>query len=382
MTRCRTAAEFAACWPAGPEFTDSFWLREETLRFLGDEPQGFGTEGLLVTHEPSGRRVLFSLQQFEFSAAGYVSEAAKGTTSRYDLRRRLLSNVTFRAVCVGQLLTSGPYGLVGLDSFSAEEQATLLSALADTLLAAPDNFDSILLKDLTAPDTRVAQTLRANGYYDLPVDPVMELNLSPAWKTIDDYLADITSKYRVRYRRARGKFAGLTRRSLSALEVRDRRQEIHELYRETSTGAAFNTTSLTVTYFPWLADVQEKANGWSGVTGYFDGLKLVAFTSTVDGGPVLQAHFLGMTDSYKTSHHLYHNILFDLLNVAIERGKRKIDYGRTALEIKSSVGATGANYACLLKAKNPVTNWLIPKFTPAVYAGSDWVERQPFRKGE
>ena len=83
---------------------------------------------------------------------------------------------------------------------------------------------------------------------------------------------------------------------------------------------------------------------------------------------------------YNQSHHLYHNMLFDLLEQAIVGGFRTLDYGRTALEIKSSVGAKASDYASLVKARYGWLNRLIPLFTPAVYTAPKWVARNPFKR--
>jgi hypothetical protein len=118
------------------------------------------------------------------------------------------------------------------------------------------------------------------------------------------------------------------------------------------------------------------------VHGYFNSAgALIGFTSTIRNGETMHAHFLGMEEEYKYSHHLYHNMLFDLLEEAIAGGFRKLDYARTASEIKSSVGAVPVDYACLLKVRSRLVHKLVPVFAPAIYASPEWVPRNPFPKG-
>lgn len=397
--RYSTAAELRQHWPEANR-KDDFWTSPEVLAFLADHPQGLRTEAILLEDRRDLKHVLLTAQTFSFSAAGQVSEGAGGETSKWDFRRRLLAPFSFKMLCLGQFLTSGSFSEDGLHSLAPEEAAKLLPAVAETLMRCRPGYAAYLIKDLYRADHPTTTALQGRHHYLLPADPVMKLALDKTWATTEDYLAALSSKYRVRYRRARGKMEGITRRWMSPEEVADRSDRIYELYRGVSSGADFNAASLTPAYFPWLAKARHpKArlqNAFAGYgflgeaaevdrqspvfQGYFNGDgKLIGFTTTIPNGEVLHAHFLGLEDSYKYSHHLYHNMLFDLLEDAVAGGFTTLDYGRTALEIKSSVGATPTNYAVLVKARYNWLNRLIPLFTPAVYKAPEWVARNPFK---
>lgn len=372
LRRCRNSQDLQRYWP-GAQRSDDFWLRSTTLDFLINSPQGFGTEGIILTHGPSNREVLLTAQLFYFSALGQVKEEAKGTTSRWDLRRRLLSMFSFRALVLGQLLQSGDYSQEGLAELTMAESTELLPAVADTLAWQGRGIAGILLKDFFPSDHPSTTRLEAQGFHPVPTDPVMTMDLPAHWETIDDYLAELTSKYRVRYRRARTKAEGIVVRALATGEVLRRLERIYALYQITSTGATINLTPLNRDYFRWLAGVGD-------FTGYFNEAgTLVGFTTAIPNGSVLLAHYLGLEEAYKGSHHLYHNMLFDLLAAAIEGDYQRIDYGRTALEIKSSVGARPRSYAVHLRSRPKLINRLVPLFLPAVFTAPPWRPRNPFR---
>lgn len=397
---CEHSDELLANWPE-PNRPDSFWLQKEVLAFLQDNPQGIETRAVLLENVVTNQRLLLTAQTFLFNAAGQVSDGVKGETSRFDFRRMLLSPISFKVLCLGQFLTSGDFGQDGLCRLPPAEAAALLPAVAEALLQRLGG-SAYLIKDLYPTQHPVTRQLQADGHYLLPVDPSMTLQIQPAWENMEDYLADLSSKYRVRYRRARGKLAGVTRHQLSAEEVISYRERCFELYQQVSKGADFNATSLQPEYFPWLARLRSPRKQLeivSGVScdvigydeptgdeasprfhGYFNEEgSLIGFTSAIPNGPVYHAHFLGLEEIYKHSHHLYHNMLFDLLEDAICGGYTRLDYGRTALEIKSSVGALPADFAVLVKARNRWLNRVIPFFTSAVYTQAAWTERNPFR---
>lgn len=391
--RCTTAAEVYAVWPESAR-TDDFWVRADVLAFLTDHPQGVTTEAIVVENNRDGTAILLTAQTFTFSAAGQVSDEVKGATSSYDFRRRLLSPFSFRILSLGQFLTSGDYGTDGLRKLSTQEASILLPALAEAIMQQHKGYAAYMLKDCYRADHPVVEQLLAGGHYAMPVDPVMHMQLPANWVDAEDYLASLTSKYRVRYRRARTKMVGITHRRLSATEVVNSRDRLYDSFRQVSAGADFNVASVRADYFPWLACVHrsaaQPATAYSVADrseaaavrfeGYFnEAEELIGFTTAIPNGNTLQAHFLGLESAYNASHHLYHNMLFDLLETAIGEGFQTLDYGRTALEIKSSVGAVATDYAVLVKARYGWLNRLIPLFTPAVYKAPEWTQRNPFR---
>lgn len=400
LKRFPTGASLREAWPKTSR-PDDFWVSAEVLAFLTDNAQGLDTEAILLENSSDFRRILLTTQTFSFSAAGQVKDELKGLTSGWDFRRRLLAPFSFKMLSIGQFLTSGDFSADGLGQLSAPEASTLLPAVAETLMRLRPGYAAAIIKDLYPVLHAAVRELEKSGHYLLPADPVMGIRIPEAWHTFDDYLAALTSKYRVRYRRARTKMEGVYSRVLTTEEVLLNQDRFHALYRSVSGGADFNAASLKPNYFPWLASARAcksslqpvlTAQGYeadylpgspaSCFTGYFnEAHELIGFTSCVPNGEVLHAHFLGLVGEYKHSHHLYHNMLFDLLEQAITGGFRHLDYGRTALEIKSSVGAKATDHAVLVKARYGWLNRLIPLFTPAVYSAPEWVERNPFRKG-
>jgi hypothetical protein len=353
---------------------DDFWLRPTTLSFLFSSPQGFTTECIELNHNVTGRQVLLTAQSFVFSATRQAREDAKGPTSRWNFRRRLLAPLSSRVLCIGQLLTSGDYATEGLSALSAEETFSLLDAVTAKIMTDEGGYRAVLFKDIARQGDTLGEELVRKGYTPLPVEPVMLMDLS-TFTTFEDYLSALSSKYRVRYRRARSKLSGLTRRQLEEDEVLARLDSLYDLYKEVTRGADFNLTPLQPDYFAWLAGVAD-------FRGYFNEAgELVGFTSGIANGSVYQAHYLGLRESYKYSHHLYHNMLYDLLADALAAGSTTLDYGRTAPEIKSSIGAVAHNYSSMLRLNSSPLNKLVPHFTPAVFAAKDWQPRNPFRDG-
>lgn len=357
-------------WPDAPR-PDDRWLSASTLGYLATHLNEIETSAVHLAHADGERQVWLTVQSFLFRSGRQIRPGAGGRVSRWDIRRRLLSLGSTRVLCIGQLLTSGDYALAvrGVD---ADLLNRLLVATADALAGPGCGYGAVLLKDIHRG--RAAATyLTDRQFHPLPADPVMLLDLRP-FADREDYLERLSSKYRIRYRRARGKLDGIIRRPLSAQRVRRERYRLHALYRATSHGADVNVVNLEPDYFTWLALTEP-------VYGYFapDG-RLVGFTTALSNGPVYQAHYLGLEEAYKYSHHLYHNMLFDHLEDALAGGFERLDYGRTAPEIKSSVGAEPVHFTSYLRLRSSVLNRCVPHFVPALFTPAPWQSRSPFRQ--
>jgi hypothetical protein len=188
----------------------------------------------------------------------------------------------------------------------------------------------------------------------------------------DDYLSALKSKYRVRYRRAQSRMEGVSSRCIGEAEAARHRDFIHSLYRQTRSAADVNLVDLPPDYLLWLADVGQ-------MRLYTRGQQPIGFTTLLTNGRGQQAHYLGIQEAAKADHHLYHNMLFDLVRDAIARGSEWLDLGRTASEIKSSIGAVGQDYVNMLYLRSALLRPLVPSFIPAFFQPEEWTPRNPYR---
>lgn len=76
---------------------------------------------------------------------------------------------------------------------------------------------------------------------------------------------------------------------------------------------------------------------------------------------------------------LYLNMLYNMTEFGIENGFEKIIFGRTALEIKSSVGAEPVNMSGFIFHTNPLINKYIGKLFNSLEPEVNWQQRHPFK---
>ena len=93
----------------------------------------------------------------------------------------------------------------------------------------------------------------------------------------------------------------------------------------------------------------------------------------------MDTYFLGYDESIQREKMLYLNMLYDMIAYSINKGFKEIVFARTALEIKSSVGAKPVKMHGFIEHSNPVFNYYLPKIFPYLEPETIWQERNPFK---
>ena len=295
-------------------------------------------------------------------------------------RQTAISWITFRMLTVGNLYLTGQYGIHFKENgYSNQERfaivGDLLKLLRKELCGTDYRFSGILYKDFfpeQSPDDTKPLSL-----IEFKIDPNMILNLRPSWLTFDDYLLDMKSKYRVRLKNAIKKFKGVERRILSPEEVVKYNGRMYELYNKILDGSGFVLAMGKENYF---AQLQEKFGEELHVIGYFLNGEMIGFYTWVMEGEKMDSHFIGFEPQLNGRHQIYLNILLDLVKDGIAQKANSIYYFRTALEIKSSVGAEPQEMSCYFKHASPLLNKaVVPIAFKYFVPKQNWKQRHPFK---
>ncbi len=219
-----------------------------------------------------------------------------------------------------------------------------------------------------------------NQYTKFEVQPNMWIHLNEEWNTFDDYLGSMKSKYRVRMRRARKKSVDLIKRELTLEELKMLNDQMYDQYMETVKGAGFNLFYLHSNY-----NIALKENFKSDfrVFAYFikEGVseRLIGYFTIFSNYDQMEAHFLGYDHSVNGQYQTYLNFLFDMIDKGITGRFKAINLSRTAMEIKSSVGAVPYNLSVFLKYNTKWINRYVPRALDYFIPKVEWTPRSPFK---
>ena len=305
--------------------------------------------------------------------------------NKNPIRHLSLKNYLFRKYS-SKILVMGNNMLSGQNAFAVSATASIpdvlqcLSSAADALKA---NFKTkgidihiTTFKDFQSTEIEDFKIPAFKEDLRFSVQPNMVLALSNKWKTEQDYVNAMSKKYRTQFKRSRTKAMGIEKRELGLEEIKEQEDKLQELYLHVASNAPFNTFYLPKQHFSVL---KEKLLSDFMLVGYFLDEQLIGFKTMIRNGEVLDTYFLGYDDSIQKEKMLYLNMLYDMTSHAIHNGFSKIIFGRTALEIKSSIGARPEEMVGLMKHSNKLINRFLPFFFNYLEPKTVWQERNPFQ---
>lgn len=116
------------------------------------------------------------------------------------------------------------------------------------------------------------------------------------------------------------------------------------------------------------------------VIGFYKGEKMISYISYYHDKDDLVAGFMGMERELNKKHDLYLNVLLKLIEEGIKLKVKKVTFGRTAMEIKSSVGALPHQMYLYTKHNSPLINGIIKQVVKLLSKDPEWTMRSPFKK--
>jgi predicted N-acyltransferase len=296
-----------------------------------------------------------------------------------------IRNLVFKNFA-SQVLVLGNNMLTGQNSYALEDGIDHKKAI-QTLHSAANKLKTIFAlknikvhittyKDFTNVEIKNFAVPELKDEYQFSTQPNMIFSINENWKTEQNYIESLSKKYRDQYKRARKKAVALEKRKLSLEEITLLEDEIYELYYHVAQNAPFNTFFLPKDHFRVFKEVfKDKFLFY----GYFIGDKLIGFNTLIKNAKVMDTYFLGYDDSIQRQNMLYLNMLYDMIAYSINKNFDEIVFARTALEIKSSVGAKPVKMYGLISHSNKVINLLMPKIFKYLEPEVIWHQRNPFK---
>ena len=234
----------------------------------------------------------------------------------------------------------------------------------------------VSFKDFYQECARAFNEFGFKSIYEFNTQPNMVLELQNHWKKNEDYVLSLSKKYRDQYKRAHKKIEGIESRELSLEEIISNEERIYELYHHVAKNAPFNTFFLNKYHF---STFKKQCGKRFVLYGYFFNEKLVGFHTLLLNGSVLETYFLGYDEHVQKEKMLYLNMLYNMTKFGIENQFKKIIFGRTALEIKSSIGAEPIVMSGFIYHTNKYVNKVMAKIFPKLEPTLVWQQRHPFK---
>jgi predicted N-acyltransferase len=315
--------------------------------------------------------LFLSLRLDAYKPSGFVDRVWHGIKS--FLAKRINQYVLVN----GNMTLTGNNGFLFSDSIGDEDKFSLVDEISDQLVCKlrkeKIKVKAILLKDYRSEEKANKEDW---DFSEFQVQPNMIMKIDQEWTSFEDYIMAMRSKYRVRVRRARKKAESLEKRQLSLEEIHSYAEDISNLYKNVADQAGFNLFILPKNYFYSL---QKQLGEHMKLVAYFEEGKMVGYYTHIINGGELDAHFLGYDSTCNKNCQLYLNMLYDLVDDAIQLKAHNLILSRTAMEIKSSIGAEAHDMFLYMRMINPLLNKGVSAALDYFKPKAEWQPRSPFK---
>lgn len=292
------------------------------------------------------------------------------------VRNFLFSQFSSKLLFIGNNMLSGQNSfLVKNDALIPEVLKTLKNAVAELNQNVKIHLTSF--KDFMPNDLSYFDQAAFKNDLKFTSQPNMIFEINSSWAHEDDYVMALTKKYRDQYKRSRNKALGIEKRKLTLEEIHTQQEIIYDLYMHVAENAPFNTFYLPKNHFYVL---KEKLTDDFMLYGYFIDGKLIGFNTLIKNGKSLDTYFLGYDDKIQKGKMLYLNMLYDMIACGISLKFENIIFGRTALEIKSSVGAIDTPMFGFMRHSQPLINHFLGQIFNYLEPEIAWKKRNPYKQ--
>lgn len=289
-------------------------------------------------------------------------------------------HVIMRLVTCGNNFVSGEHCFAYSSKIKREDAFFILDKISNVVSKEEKlrgTISATLIKDFYSNHLPKQKILEENKFIEFTVEPNMLVEIPEKAAGLDDYIALFSKKYRNRAKSIFKSGVQITRKNLSAEEIKKHEKEIYKLYENVFSNAKFKLVKLASNYF---FEMKKKFADIFFVTAYFLDGKLVGFDSGYDlADDTLEAHYIGIDYEVNKEHELYQNILYHFIELAILHKKKHLNLGRTASEIKSTVGAKAHELVCYIKPQNSVSKAILKPFINFLQP-TQWIPRNPFKE--
>lgn len=237
------------------------------------------------------------------------------------------------------------------------------------------NFKFVMFKEFCITSNLKIQEELVEKSAKFQIDVNMVLKMDASWKSFEDYISVMTTKYRTRAKSVYKKTSQITAKEFLVEDINRYKKEIEELYGSVLKTASFNMVQLSVEAFYHLKKELKKEFIF---TGYFKEDQLIAFSTACVNDTYLDANYVGIDYVLNKQIPVYQRVLYDYVKLALSKRVTELRLGRTAETIKSALGAVPIEMNLYVKHTNPVIHTLLKPLIRYVKPSSYQI-RKPFK---
>jgi len=294
-----------------------------------------------------------------------------------DVKNFVARKFTKNVMILGNNMLTGQNGFYfDASKITIDQVIPLLDKAVQEMQKQEGKTSLIIYKDYQESFVKYFQGKNHQSFFRFSVQPNMILRLKENWLTFEDYLNAFSTKYRTRAKSAKKKITGIEKSEMNLDDIKNHQKEMNLLYQNVAENAPFNTFFLSENHFESMKEsLQENFR----VFGYYLNEKLIGFYTLILNNKDIDTYFLGYDKELQKEKQIYLNMLLDMVKFGITEKFNRIIFGRTALEIKSTIGAQPVEIFGLIKHNNLLINQFMGRIFTSLNPAIEWIQRKPFK---
>ena len=297
---------------------------------------------------------------------------------RFPFKKKLENILSINALACGNVFSAGENGMLWAEELQAQDAFEEAERIHQMLMTEHDINKDVSLrvfKDFWPQTIPSANQLIEKGFFDFKIDVNMVLFIHEDWKTINDYLMSMKTKFRTRANAVYRKSAPLTTKALNAQDILKESEHIVRLFDSVLEKSDFHIGTMNPKTF---AACKENLGDDFIFMAYYMDEKMLGFSTAFRNANSLDANYVGLDYAYNESYDVYQRILYDYVKLALETKSEELQFGRTSETIKSAVGAEPRDMTIYIKHKRKLSNIILKNVIQSV-APSPFELRKPFK---
>ncbi|WP_296634902.1 peptidogalycan biosysnthesis protein [Polaribacter sp.] len=343
---------------------ENVYFKKSFLKSIEDNHQNLDFFYVVLLDKNGNPKCFGSIQiiDFYFETVKNDLESFSKKIKKFGQKLHLFpKKKPFKLLICGNTFVSGEHGVFIADGFNKKQTIKeLAKAILNYINSNEEHqIDAFLFKDFVNESLSITNELKDYNYHPFSAEPNMVLHIDENWRTFDNYLRALKTKFRVKAKKALKLSKSLSVKDVTKDSISQQLSEMERLYKKVAKNASFNISDFNLnTYQQFMNQLD---NNYV-IKTYYSENKMVGFMSGVINNDSLDAHFVGIDYSLNKELAIYQRMLYDYIKIAIDNNLKTLNFGRTASEIKSSVGAEPQDLTMYLRHKKSITNKIIKLF--------------------
>jgi hypothetical protein len=319
----------------------------------------------------------FQVVPFEDKRKAYTEELCLVANHISNISKKIMNVSNLNVLVCGDVFCNGENGFLwnNITPEQAIEGVQEVVAILKKKKEVKEKAAMTLFKEFWPTSTKYTDELKKFNYRELMLDVNMVLDIHPDWKTMEDYLQSMKTKFRTKAKSVFKKSDKLEMRSFSVEEIEGHKELITKLFGNVLAKSDFGYGTLTTEA---LINFKRELGDKFILQGFLLEGKLVGFSTSFLNGENMEATYVGMDYEFNEQYAVYQRMLYNYVRLAIDNGAKQLQLGRTSELLKSSLGALPTNMKLYVRHQKSFPNLLLKPIINSI-SPSKFELRKPFK---